>query len=163
MKLNSTVFLILAILSPLLGCNKQKDDITTLGNYNSVVTDNIDNWEKIKNTEINNRPCKDMDLRFLNNPFELIDENISIHIDTNVLIYKGKYSGLIDVCIPDSLMQKYLRPSLSIYKDNKTFNFLGKSYIEILPDDKYLNIVFIPERGTFGSCLMFSNRVELPK
>jgi hypothetical protein len=161
MKLNSTVFLILVFLSVLLGCNKQKDDITTLGNYNSVVTDNIDNWEKIKNTEINNRPCKDMDLRFLNNPFELIDENISIHIDNNVLIYKGKYSGLIDVCIPDNLMQKYLHPSLIIYKDNKTYNFLGKSHIEILPDDKYLNIVFMPERGVVGGCLMFANRVEL--
>lgn len=160
MKTFLNIFLFLALF---LNCNSNREEKYILGSQTSAVKYNMALWYETIDIETVNRPCSDMDIRFVNNPFGFEDEYICIFIHDSMLVYRGNFSYDLDVCIPDSLIGKTLLPTLTVFKNGNTYNFLGKSYVEILPDDKYLNIVFMPERGVHGGCLMFANRVELPR
>jgi len=158
-KYSALSILIPLLFSVILNCNKNENH-QTLSKTNSVIIDGDEAWRKNINIHYSN--CLDMKLRFWNNPFSLDSTyNIFVALENDVIIYKGKYKEYIHVCVPDSLLNKYLEPKLAIFKDNKSYYLINKTTLQIHNDDKFLYIVFMPDRGVVGGCMMFSHRQNL--
>lgn len=140
------------------GCGKMKNYIEPM-DKNSIVTNGQQKWDYAQKITVINQQCTPMELAFINNPYMLNDSvNICLYIDDNTLIYRGKYLPKLSVCIPDSLFNKTTYPALQVFKDDKTFEFMGKGSSYINKGEKYLGILFKPENGLVGSCVLKSGK-----
>ncbi len=156
-----TYFVILLALVLFSACKGDKSNLH-LSSENSIVVNNIDEWSSSKTNPTRSVDCQKMILTFWNNPYKLDSTyNIIISLNDSTVIYKGKFVSGLDVLVPRNLFESYLEPKLAIFKDNKSYYLINKTTLQVLTDDKYLYIVFMPDRKVVGGCMIFSSRVQL--
>jgi hypothetical protein len=100
-------------------------------------------------------------LLFRNNPLEF-DDTYTMWVALNhVLIYEGPYSDRCEVVVPESFINKGMRPYLLIKKGNKVFDGWKKERICFFLNTEpvavnFLNVYFSPEFTAPGNYIMFS-------
>lgn len=146
------------------GCQKDSDvseRYQLIDKKNSVVVNNLDYWNEIKDVQIQTKDCRIMKLRFWNNPYSLDKgDKICVSLSNpqdNKIIYKGGFLSSIDVCVPHSMIDSICYPGLAIFRNGKTYHLMQKMHVDIKNSDEYLYILFMPDRGVVGGCQMISS------
>lgn len=135
------LLLVIGILGTLLYISIRRIDNYQLNSKNTR-TLNITDVSELNSKDIPKENCKNLELIFLNNPFEL-DTSYRVTFGfSNIKVLDSPFFIKNNICVPDSLIGKNLGPGLKLIKDDIVYSMGDKYEFQIGPNDKYIYAFF---------------------